>query len=282
MLPPYFLAPLLSKDWSSHNQAEKMLFKSFIAYAAADAFGAFYEFNGVPAVVPNQLKAKPNWPFGGISDDTALTILTLISLAENSPEAAASKFLELLRMNVEKLRGLGPTTRAALGLEVKAKEVESVGATNGGLMRTCLVAMAFNKKDERDTWVRALISVTHKSEIAIQSALELGDIVHSRELNLVELKKSDFPEGIPNTSGETLIAVKALLSKSKNLEEVIRSACLLGGDTDTTAAVSSAVYSFWHPESDELFTLPWLGDVNWSELENAPEALSALYRRARK
>lgn len=259
-----------------------MLFKSFIAYAAADAFGAFYEFNGVPAVVPNQLKAKPNWPFGGISDDTALTILTLKSLAENSPEAAASRFLESLRMNVEKLRGLGPTTRAALGLEVKAKEVESVGATNGGLMRTCLVAMAFEKKDERDTWVRALISVTHKSEIAIQSALELGDIVHSRELNLVELKEGDFPEGVPNTSGETLIAVKALLSKSKNLEEVIRSACLLGGDTDTTAAVSSAVYSFWHPESDELFTLPWLGDVNWSELENAPEALSALYRRARK
>jgi ADP-ribosylglycohydrolase len=282
VLPPNFLAQLLPKDWLSHNQTEKTLFKSLISYAAADAFGAFYEFNGVPAVVSNQLKAKPNWPYGGISDDTALTLLTLIALAENSPEAAASKFLELLRMNVEKLRGLGPTTRAALGLEVKAKEMESVGATNGGLMRTCLVAMAFDKKDERDTWLRALISVTHKSEIAIQSALELGDIIHNRESNLVGLKESSFVDGVPNTSKETLTAVRALLSRSKNLEEVIRSACLLGGDTDTTAAVSSAIYSFWHPESDELFTLPWLGDVNWSELENAPEALSALYRRAGK
>lgn len=280
MLPPNFLKPLLSKDWSSHNQSEKTLFKVFISYAAADAFGAFYEFSGIPEVVPNQLKAKANWPFGGISDDTALTILTLVSLSEKSPEDAASKFLELLRENVKSLRGLGPTTRAALGLPVKADEMESIGATNGGLMRTCLVAIGFSEKTSRDIWLKSLISTTHKSEKAIQSAIELGDIIHDQSLVGIDANKDLFQDGVPNTSQETLIAVKILLSRSSNLEEVIRNACLLGGDTDTTAAVSSAIYSFWHPESDEVFNLPWLCDVNWSELQKVPEALMALYQRA--
>ena len=281
MLPSEELTRLLPKSWLAHSEIEKTLFKTFLAYAAGDAFGAFYEFSGIPKSVPNELKAKANWPVGGISDDTMLTILTLISLQESAPQSASRRFLSLLHENVDRLRGLGPTTRMALGLEVKPHELSSVGTTNGGMMRTCLVALVFPEKEERDTWLRELISVTHKSELAIRSGLELGDLIQNKESIKKELQANSFPEGVSNSSEETLAAVKYILANSRNLEEVIRTACGLGGDTDTTAAISSAIYSFWNPESDEIFSLPWLSQVNWSELNNAPDALREFYRRVK-
>lgn len=281
MHPPKFLSELLPKPWGEHSETEKVFFKVFISYAAADAFGAFYEFSGAPEDVPKQLKSKQGWPHGGISDDTMLTILTLISLDTSTPNAAALKFLELLKENINSLRGLGPTTRNALGLEVKPREIESVGITNGGLMRTCLVAMAFKEKSERDNWLSSLVRVTHKGEVAIRCALEVGDLIHNSSLLKSDRDLNSFPNGVSNSSEETLSAVHAILANSKSLEEVMRCACGLGGDTDTTAAVSSAIYSFWNNESDEVFALPWLSEVNWSELKHAPSALEALYRRAR-
>ena len=282
MLPEEKLLKLLPKPWSGHDQVEQNLFKVFISYAAGDAFGAFYEFNGIPQSVPNILKAKENWPLGGTSDDTMLTILTLISTQEKTPELAAIRFLDLLRANAKSLRGLGPTTRNALGLEVKAHEIASVGRTNGGMMRTCLVAFLFPEKHERDLWLRELICATHTGEEAITCALELGDLIHNRDsLNAVR-GLSSFPNGVTNSSEETLAAVKAILANSKNLEEVLRNSCSLGGDTDTTAAISSAIYAFWHPTSDEIFSLSWITEVNWSELKQAPEALQALYRKVKR
>lgn len=282
MLPPKFLTQLLPKAWLEQSRSEKALFKAFISYAAGDAFGAFYEFNGIPQSVPNQLKAKSDWPLGGISDDTMLTVLTLRALEEEDPDTAALKFLELLKQNAKALRGLGPTTRMALGLEVKANEVASVGATNGGLMRTCLAAMAFAEKERRDRWLRALVFSTHKSEIAIRCAIELGDLIHDRQLVKGAVSLASFPGGVSNSSEETLRAVKAILSVSENLNDVFLKACALGGDTDTTAAVSSAIFSFWHSELDEIFSIPWLSEVNWSEVKEVPSALQMLYRRAIK
>lgn len=279
MLPPGKLMELLPKSWQEHDEFEKTLFKVFISYAAGDAFGAFYEFSGKPHSVPNLLQAKENWPYGGISDDTMLTILTLISLKEPSPELASKRFIDLLRANINNLRGLGPTTRKVLGLEVKAHEIASVGRTNGGMMRTCLVAFLFPEKYERDLWLRELISATHTGEEAITCALELGDLIHDGASLNAERGLSSFSNGVSNSSEETLAAVKTILANSKNLWEVLRNACSLGGDTDTTAAISSAIYAFWHPTSDEIFSLSWITEVDWSELKQAPEALQALYRK---
>ena len=108
-----------------------------LAYAAGDAFGVYYEFlQETPQEIPQVLLPKDGWPFGGVSDDTLLSILTIKSLTKKTPAEAAEFFLEQLREAVPRLRGLGPTTRTALGLEVKEGERGVIGETNGAIMRT--------------------------------------------------------------------------------------------------------------------------------------------------
>ena len=105
-----------------------------LAFAAGDAFGVYYEFLAqTPKEIPQVMMAKTDWPFGGVSDDTLLTILTIKSLEKESPEEAAEYFLAELRRAVPRLRGLGPTTRTALGLEVKEGERGVIGETNGAI-----------------------------------------------------------------------------------------------------------------------------------------------------
>lgn len=109
------------------SDSEKRLATALIAYAAGDAFGAFYEFTERTSEIPNVLRKKLDWPFGSTSDDTSLTLLTLLSLRARNVEESAKDFLTLIRQNQSQLRGLGPTTRAALGLPVKDFEVNSIG-----------------------------------------------------------------------------------------------------------------------------------------------------------
>ena len=129
-----------------------MLFRSIrlviggiLAYAAGDAFGVPFEFAPRRKVEDiASLEKKEGWPWGGVSDDTLLSLLTIQALKEIDKSVVAETFLSLLRNEIPNLRGLGPTTRAALGLPVKESERESVGNTNGAMMRTALVGLAFN------------------------------------------------------------------------------------------------------------------------------------------
>ncbi|MEN9882770.1 MAG: hypothetical protein RI916_1197, partial [Actinomycetota bacterium] len=69
-----------------------------LAYAAGDAFGVYYEFlDETPKEIPQVLLSKEGWPFGGVSDDTLLSILTIKSLNQKTPADAAALFLEELR-----------------------------------------------------------------------------------------------------------------------------------------------------------------------------------------
>ena len=140
-----------------------------LAYAAGDAFGVHYEFlDETPKDIPQVLLSKEGWPFGGVSDDTLLSILTIKSLSQKTPADAAASFLGELRAAIPRLRGLGPTTRTALGLEVKVGERGVIGETNGAIMRTALCGLFV--KDNRDEWIKALVEVTHKSQKAIECA----------------------------------------------------------------------------------------------------------------
>ena len=279
MRPPSFLEPLLPKPWQEHSDIEKILFKSFIAFAAGDAFGAFYEFAEITAEIPNQLRGKPGWPAGGISDDTMLTLLTLEALQKPSPTEAAAEFLRLLRVNQERLRGLGPTTRLALGMEVKSGEISSLGDTNGGMMRTVLLSMALHESERRTDWLQGLIQATHKGARALKGSIALAELIHSSpsERTKILVVDRDFSKGVSNDSLETYEAVCMILTRARSLEEIFKFACSMGGDTDTTSAISAAIHTFWNPLSDEVFQLDWLKDVDWSELVSAPSSLAALY-----
>jgi len=237
-----------------------------LAYAAGDAFGVFYEFmEETPEVIPQELLPKEGWPLGGVSDDTLLSVLTIKSLKKSSPGEAAEEFLAQLRKAVPRLRGLGPTTRTALGLEVKSGERGVIGETNGAIMRTALCGMYLNQN--RDEWIKALVEVTHKSPKAIECAQIAAGLFAGEDL-------PDYSNWTPPASGisldplETLQAVVWVVKKANNCAEAFALACSLGGDTDTVAALSGALFVARSPEKAEFYSIPWIEDVAWDEIED--------------
>jgi len=236
-----------------------------LAYAAGDAFGVFYEFLEVaPKDIPQVLLPKDGWPFGGVSDDTLLSILTIKSLAKKTPADAAESFIGQLREAVPRLRGLGPTTRTALGLEVKDGERGVIGETNGAIMRTALCGLYL--QENRDEWIKALVEVTHKSPKAVECAQIAAGLFGGEEL-------PDYSDWNPPTEGisldplETLQAVVWVVQRARNCAEAFALACSLGGDTDTVAALAGALFAARWPEKADFYSIPWLNDVEWEEIE---------------
>ena len=237
-----------------------------LAYAAGDAFGVYYEFlDETPKEIPQVLLSKDGWPFGGVSDDTLLSILTIKSLSQGTPADAAALFLEELRAAIPRLRGLGPTTRTALGLEVKVGERGVIGETNGAIMRTALCGLYV--KNNRDEWIKALVEVTHKSPKAIKCAQIAAGLFAGEDF-------PDYSDWTPPIGGisldplETLQAVVWVVKRANNCAEAFALACSLGGDTDTVAALAGALFAARWPERSDFYLIPWLNDVQWSEIES--------------
>jgi ADP-ribosylglycohydrolase len=237
-----------------------------LAYAAGDAFGVYYEFlDETPKEIPQVLLSKGGWPFGGVSDDTLLSILTIKSLSQRTPADAAALFLEELRAAIPRLRGLGPTTRTALGLEVKVGERGVIGETNGAIMRTALCGLYI--KNNRNEWIKALVEVTHNSPKAIECAQIAAGLFAGEDF-------PDYSDWTPPIGGisldplETLQAVVWVVNKAHNCAEAFALACSLGGDTDTVAALAGALFATRWPERGDFYSIPWLNDVQWSEIES--------------
>ena len=236
-----------------------------LAYAAGDAFGVHYEFlDETPKVIPQVLLSKEGWPFGGVSDDTLLSILTIKSLSKATPDEAATFFLAELRAAIPRLRGLGPTTRSALGLEVKVGERGVIGETNGAIMRTALCGLFI--RHNRDEWIKALVEVTHKSAKAVECAQIAAGLFAGEEF-------PDYPNWTPPAVGisldplETLQAVVWVVKRSANCADAFALACSLGGDTDTVAALAGALFAARWPEKSDFYSIPWLDDVKWDEID---------------
>lgn len=238
------------------------------AYAAGDAFGAYYENLPPQSEIPHQMMRKEGWPFGGISDDTELTLLTIESIERDN-------FLELLHAAVPRLRGLGPTTRHALGLPVKEAEVAQIGHTNGAMMRTALLGLYFQGSPEQDPWITRSVKDTHQGHDALEVSLAMANYFAGAELPSLSFETR--PVSIDPQ--ETHDAVVYIVSKAQSIGDVYISACSLGGDTDTVAALSAALYLTRHEdEISDFQNLPWLNDVYWAEFEvrllNAARILS--------
>jgi ADP-ribosyl-[dinitrogen reductase] hydrolase len=236
-----------------------------LAYAAGDAFGVYYEFlDKTPKEIPQVLLPKEGWPFGGVSDDTLLSILTIKSLSKATPDEAATFFLAELRAAIPRLRGLGPTTRSALGLEVKVGERGVIGETNGAIMRTALCGLFI--RHNRDEWIKALVEVTHKSAKAVECAQIAAGLFAGEEF-------PDYPNWTPPAVGisldplETLQAVVWVVKRSANCADAFALACSLGGDPDTVAALAGALFAARWPEKSDFYSIPWLDDVKWDEIE---------------
>lgn len=250
------------------------------AYAAGDAFGVAYEFEPQQKVIPNKLLGKDDWPAGGVSDDTLLSLMTIQSLSASSPVLAAEDFLKRLRAAAPNLRGLGPTTRAALGMPVQPEYANQVGNTNGGMMRTALFSLAFEDQTQRHLWVEASCRVTHSGASAIQAALDLSDLMAKvledpSTLETLNIVSPDRPVGLDPV--ETYQAVLAAAYRAPSIWVAFERACLFGGDTDTVCALSGALVALAWPDS--LAELKWLPEVNWHEIPQLDACVDLLLEK---
>jgi ADP-ribosylglycohydrolase len=263
--------------WDQLSFKEKKFVCCFVAYAAGDAFGAYYEFSEISRDIPNTLKKKKDWPTGGTSDDTRLTTLTLLSLEKSEPNVVSRNFINLLQRESEKLQGLGPTTRAALGLPVKDFEQDSIGLTNGAMMRTALLGLIYPNRDERVRIVRALAESTH-IKFAVEKAIELSDLFASEDKLLMKSEWQPPSSGVSNEAQETFAAVIYVAERSQSIIEAIRISCSLGGDTDTVAALSAALVASRTIQPEVVFEIPWLAEVDWNGIPDMRKALGNAFR----
>ncbi len=271
---------------------------AFFAYAAGDAFGVQYEFKDGYRV-ESTLSEIADWPLGGVSDDTLLTLLSIKALESHTPDVARKRFIELLKENLPVLRGLGPTTRAAVGLPVKESEVHFIGNSNGAMMRTALLGMAFSAKDDenRRLWISEISRATHSHERAIATSLIASklfaqalhdptvDLLHmaeieAKEIGYEEFFTTNFDETLPVSLDplHTLKAVIAIASSSTTVQQAYISACKRGGDTDTVSALAGALVSLRYPTSHGFYSIPWINQVRWGEISESGKALEIVYR----
>ena len=299
------------------NEARNLLSARFAeiirAYAAGDAYGVQFEFQPRRFdELPDWLVEVDGWPAGGVSDDTILSLMTLEALLDslranatqlkldasfNTDTAAltsAESFHSRLLAAKENLRGLGPTTRAALGLPVKPEEQAMVGRSNGGLMRCSLVGLAFVDNTERRMFVRALTEVTHRHPRAVEAALVgsrlLSDaIAAGGAFDIAAAVREECPEFAdeilgfqPTADGVTLDPIETLgasiragqLARSTN--DAFKIACGFGGDTDTTAALAGALFTAMHPNDNAFEQITWLPQVEWAEIPQLQTVASEL------
>jgi ADP-ribosylglycohydrolase len=271
------------------------------AYAAGDAYGVQFEFQPRRFdELPDSLAEVDDWPAGGVSDDTILSLMTLESLRLGadgellSANSSAAEFKRRLMEAKDALRGLGPTTRAALGLPVKPEEEAMVGRSNGGLMRCALLGLAFADHETRRNYVRALTEATHAHPRAVEAALvgsrlisdavalgaaaSIADAVFNESPDFADeiLGFEPTAEGVTLDPIETLGAAIAACVSAQSTNDSFKIACGFGGDTDTTAALAGALFTARHPVGNGFANVAWLNVVEWAEIPQLDEVAASL------
>lgn len=272
---------------------------ALFAYAAGDAFGVQYEFKE-GCSIESHLSEIVDWPLGGVSDDTLLTLLSVETLASGNPTQAHHCFIELLKENLPVLRGLGPTTRAAVGLPVKESETHFIGNSNGAMMRTALLGMAFKEDDDsnRRQWISEIARATHSHERAVATSLIASKLfatllenpsanisavaqAEAREIGYEDYFSIDFDPAL-QVSLDPLHTLKAVIDIARTcttVEDAYLAACRKGGDTDTVSALSGALVSLRFPTSHGFYSIPWVNQVMWSEITSSKKAIEIIYRK---
>jgi ADP-ribosylglycohydrolase len=271
------------------------------AYAAGDAYGVQFEFQPRRFdELPDSLAEVDGWPAGGVSDDTILSLMTLESLRVGAngeflnSTASAAEFKRRLMEAKDALRGLGPTTRAALGLPVKPEEEAMVGRSNGGLMRCALLGLAFADHSTRRNYVRALTEATHAHPRAVEAALvgsrlisdavalgaaaSIADAVFDESPDFADEIMGFEPtaEGVTLDPIETLGAAIAACVSAQSTNDAFKIACGFGGDTDTTAALAGALFTARHPVGNGFANIAWLNVVEWAEVPQLDAVAASL------
>jgi ADP-ribosyl-[dinitrogen reductase] hydrolase len=291
-----------------------------LAYAAGDALGVPWEGRTPDEVdweALEDLPARGDWPQGSTSDDTAQMLLVAQYLAEANGQVNQREFLTRLAKALPGMRGVGPTTTAAVRRFIQtgvthATEGSSIGAAMRALPFGWATPVA--AADRRRDLTMRLSETTHGARAAIMSAcvvatmaawaieqhpieavvtagLREGD--HLAELYglgpaiLRPLRQAADGDWGPHEPGRLLDAVGTVASVLHVLQEAtelelalaMKSAVALGGDTDTTAAIVGGILGCRHEDVES--EIRWLYRVVLPKPEMIEAAAAGLYELRR-
>jgi ADP-ribosylglycohydrolase/tetratricopeptide (TPR) repeat protein len=286
------------------------------AYACGDALGVPWEnapVGGTPSQI-EQLPAREGWPRGAISDDTALTLLVAHHLADRDGDGDPAAFLADLAEQEAAIRGLGPTTTAAI--ERFRRGDEAVGspgrATNGAAMRALPIGWVLpHDQAERRRQVTITMSrATHADPAALVAACVIATCAswalegaspsmllaaaaeEAREAAQAVTTEARLAEmltqlsagtweppanGISLDPNDTVTAALWCATRATSLRSGLVSAVQLGGDTDTVAALVGGLMGGKLTAEQVRTELPWHRLVVLPEPETAiAETVTAL------
>jgi ADP-ribosylglycohydrolase/tetratricopeptide (TPR) repeat protein len=283
------------------------------AYACGDALGVPWEnapVGGTPSQI-EQLPAREGWPRGAISDDTALTLLVAHHLADRDGDGDPAAFLADLAEQEAAIRGLGPTTTAAIERFRRGDEaVDSPGrATNGAAMRALPIGWVLpHDQAERRRQVTITMSrATHADPAALVAACVIATCASwalegaspsmllaaaaeeardaaqavTTEARLAEMLTQvsagtwEPPaNGISLDPYDTVTAALWCATRGTSLRSGLVSAVQLGGDTDTVAALVGGLMG------SKLTTEQVRVELPWHQLVILPEPESAIAETA--
>ena len=266
------------------------------AYACGDALGVPWE-NAPAGATPSQIEqlpAREGWPRGATSDDTALTLLVAHHLADRDGDGDPAAFLADLAEQEPAIRGLGPTTTAAI--EQFRRGDEAAGspgrATNGAAMRALPIGwvLPHDQAERRRQVTIAMSGATHADPAALvaacviaacaswalegaspsmlleaaieeapQAAQEVGANARLAEM-LTHVSAGTWQppaNGISLDPYETVTAVLWCATRATALRSGLVNAVQLGGDTDTVAALVGGLMGSKLTAEQVRAELPW-------------------------
>jgi ADP-ribosylglycohydrolase/tetratricopeptide (TPR) repeat protein len=291
--------------------------EALMAYACGDALGVPWEnasrVSGVPSASHvERLPAREGWPRGVTSDDTALTLLVARHLVERDGGCEASAFLAELAEGEPMIRGLGPTTTAAIEHFRRSGQAvaSSGGATNGAAMRALPIGwvLPHSQADRRREVAIEMSRATHADVSAVVAACviaacaswalegaspalllriaveEAGEAARAvgTDARLAEMLTQvstgtwEAPaEGVSLDAYDTVAAVLSCVASAPSLRGGVVSAVQLGGDTDTVAALVGGLLGAKLTVEQVHGELPWHHSVVLPEPQSAMSEIAA-------
>lgn len=223
-----------------------------------DIVGSAYEWNNVKT---KEFPLKTS--FTRYTDDSVMTLAVaqwLMTAPEHSEEGLVREMQRLGRGHFK--AGYGGRFKAWL-MSKEPQPYNSWG--NGSAMRVSPVALYATSLEEALELARKTANVTHNHPEGIKGALAVAECVFiCREARDIESAKDEIKEAIPTKYGYDLKrtldeirpdykfdvscqgsvpeAIIAFL-ESTSLEDCVRNAVSIGGDSDTIAAIACSIYA---------------------------------------
>jgi ADP-ribosylglycohydrolase len=262
-----------------------------------------------------ELPARGDWPRGSTSDDTDQLLLVARYLIEANGQVDERGFLTRLAKALPGIRGVGPTTSAAVRRFIQTGEAQATeGSSIGAAMRALPFGWATSVaaiEQRRELTVR-LSRATHGAPAAIMSACVVATMaawaIEQHPIDAVVaagLREADhlaelyalgpailqplrqaadgdwgpYKPGTPLDAVTTLASILYVLREAKGLATALKCVVALGGDTDTAAAIVGGILGCQTKDIDSA--IPWLSRVVLPKTEMVQAIAAALWELRR-